>query len=269
MATCVPPVPKTKHASGQWLSSRPFWACWPPRWTACSEEIRDACHSCLSAAGCHEFYWALKQVFRPDELITVSSYSCPPYQSWAAGVVDSVTAHTQEVNCLSFNPYNEFVIATGSADKTVISTPLPPPSQTTSIQMNALICARSYSFWHKGHHMNCGSRTRPMSSISAVPWPYHVQLSSIQESISLQVHLLAVKADVLPKNLSRTSQSQIWCYLSEPPFNIEWRFWPIHSQGSEWHANWSQVLLYDMRTLKKPLHSLEHHNEEVFQASSP
>ncbi|ELW48620.1 Histone-binding protein RBBP4 [Tupaia chinensis] len=31
----------------------------------------------------------------------------------------SVPAHTAEVNCLSFNPYSEFILATGSADKTV------------------------------------------------------------------------------------------------------------------------------------------------------
>uniref|UniRef100_A0A5F9C5J9 Histone-binding protein RBBP4-like N-terminal domain-containing protein n=1 Tax=Oryctolagus cuniculus TaxID=9986 RepID=A0A5F9C5J9_RABIT len=30
-----------------------------------------------------------------------------------------VDAHTTEVNCLSFNPYSEFILATGSADKTV------------------------------------------------------------------------------------------------------------------------------------------------------
>ncbi|XP_034505908.1 histone-binding protein RBBP7 isoform X2 [Ailuropoda melanoleuca] len=30
-----------------------------------------------------------------------------------------VDAHTAEVNCLSFNPYSEFILATGSADKTV------------------------------------------------------------------------------------------------------------------------------------------------------
>ncbi|KAG8536193.1 hypothetical protein GDO81_026925, partial [Engystomops pustulosus] len=29
----------------------------------------------------------------------------------------SVDAHTAEVNCLSFNPYSEFILATGSADK--------------------------------------------------------------------------------------------------------------------------------------------------------
>ncbi|XP_037591860.1 histone-binding protein RBBP4-like [Cebus imitator] len=31
----------------------------------------------------------------------------------------SVDAHTAEVNCLSFNPYSEFILAIGSADKTV------------------------------------------------------------------------------------------------------------------------------------------------------
>uniref|UniRef100_A0A2K5DE01 Uncharacterized protein n=1 Tax=Aotus nancymaae TaxID=37293 RepID=A0A2K5DE01_AOTNA len=31
----------------------------------------------------------------------------------------SVDAYAAEVNCLSFNPYNEFILATGSADKTV------------------------------------------------------------------------------------------------------------------------------------------------------
>ncbi|EFO25042.2 histone-binding protein RBBP4, partial [Loa loa] len=31
----------------------------------------------------------------------------------------TVDAHSAEVNCLSFNPYSEFILATGSADKTV------------------------------------------------------------------------------------------------------------------------------------------------------
>jgi WD40 repeat protein len=30
-----------------------------------------------------------------------------------------VDAHTKEINCLSFNPFSEYIIATGSADKTV------------------------------------------------------------------------------------------------------------------------------------------------------
>lgn len=37
----------------------------------------------------------------------------------AAGVADSCVVHTAEVNCLGFNPFNEYVLATGSADKTV------------------------------------------------------------------------------------------------------------------------------------------------------
>lgn len=32
----------------------------------------------------------------------------------------TVEAHTAEVNCLSFNPYSEFILATGSADKVFI-----------------------------------------------------------------------------------------------------------------------------------------------------
>eukprot|EP00951_Prasinocladus_malaysianus_P026745 scaffold238196_cov43-Prasinocladus_malaysianus.AAC.1 len=43
--------------------------------------------------------------------------------SWWSGTPGpqgpSVEAHTAEVNCLSFNPFNEYVLATGSADKTV------------------------------------------------------------------------------------------------------------------------------------------------------
>ena len=38
---------------------------------------------------------------------------------WAAAVGQAVEAHLAEVNCLGFNPFNEFVLATGSADKTV------------------------------------------------------------------------------------------------------------------------------------------------------
>ena len=34
----------------------------------------------------------------------------------------AVDAHTAEVNCLSFNPYSEFILATGSADKVMTRT---------------------------------------------------------------------------------------------------------------------------------------------------
>ena len=32
-----------------------------------------------------------------------------------------VDAHTAEVNCLAFNPFSEFILATGSADKVCFS----------------------------------------------------------------------------------------------------------------------------------------------------
>ena len=35
------------------------------------------------------------------------------------GIVHASEAHTAEVNCLAFNPFNEYILATGSADKTV------------------------------------------------------------------------------------------------------------------------------------------------------
>ena len=38
----------------------------------------------------------------------------------------TVDAHTAEVNCLSFNPYSEFILATGSADKVTKLIPLAP-----------------------------------------------------------------------------------------------------------------------------------------------
>ncbi|KAK9805231.1 hypothetical protein WJX72_007327 [[Myrmecia] bisecta] len=36
-----------------------------------------------------------------------------------SGVVQMHEAHSAEVNCLAFNPFNEYILATGSADKTV------------------------------------------------------------------------------------------------------------------------------------------------------
>lgn len=54
--------------------------------------------------------------------------SCLVFNSWdtrsnnTAKPSHSVDAHTAEVNCLSFNPYSEFILATGSADK--VPTPL-------------------------------------------------------------------------------------------------------------------------------------------------
>ena len=47
---------------------------------------------------------------------------CKPYHiAGNAARAQQVEAHEAEVNCLGFNPFNEFVLATGSADKTVRS----------------------------------------------------------------------------------------------------------------------------------------------------
>lgn len=46
----------------------------------------------------------------------VTDTRCP---QMSAGVSKAVEAHSAEVNCLSFNPFNENVLITGSADKTV------------------------------------------------------------------------------------------------------------------------------------------------------
>lgn len=35
-----------------------------------------------------------------------------------------VDAHAKEINCLAFNPFSEYCLATGSADKTVRVAPL-------------------------------------------------------------------------------------------------------------------------------------------------
>jgi histone-binding protein RBBP4 len=34
--------------------------------------------------------------------------------------MSQVDAHSAEVNCLSFNPFSEFILATGSADKVLL-----------------------------------------------------------------------------------------------------------------------------------------------------
>ena len=38
----------------------------------------------------------------------------------ARAAVSAVEAHDAEINCIAFNPVNEYVLATGSADKTVV-----------------------------------------------------------------------------------------------------------------------------------------------------
>ncbi len=49
-----------------------------------------------------------------------------------AARAQQVEAHEAEVNCLGFNPFNEFVLATGSADKTVRGWPPALPGRSTT-----------------------------------------------------------------------------------------------------------------------------------------
>ncbi|XP_004406511.1 PREDICTED: histone-binding protein RBBP4 [Odobenus rosmarus divergens] len=61
----------------------------------------------------------------PSSDVLVFDYTKHPSKPWdtrsnnTSKPSHSVDAHTAEVNCLSFNPYSEFILATGSADKTV------------------------------------------------------------------------------------------------------------------------------------------------------
>ena len=49
--------------------------------------------------------------------ITKSTFSWDTRSNNTSKPSHIVDAHTAEVNCLSFNPYSEFILATGSADK--------------------------------------------------------------------------------------------------------------------------------------------------------
>jgi len=50
-----------------------------------------------------------------DKMLMLWDTRRPPHDACS----HKVEAHSAEVNCLAFNPFNEFILATGSADKTV------------------------------------------------------------------------------------------------------------------------------------------------------
>ena len=72
-------------------------------------EVHEA--SDLSSGSVQQHIWCLR---------------CPYEGVLYAARAQQVEAHEAEVNCLGFNPFNEFVLATGSADKTVQSPPARP-----------------------------------------------------------------------------------------------------------------------------------------------
>ena len=62
----------------------------------------------------------------------------------------SIQAHAAEVNCLSFNPYSEFMLATGSADKTVALWDL----RNLNVRLHSLVSHRDEIFqvqWSPHH----------------------------------------------------------------------------------------------------------------------
>ena len=69
-----------------------------------------------------------------------------------AARAQQVEAHEAEVNCLGFNPFNEFVLATGSADKTVGSLQqalacMPSAAPLLSVDLESCIFLMLGLFW--------------------------------------------------------------------------------------------------------------------------
>jgi WD40 repeat protein len=136
-----------------------------------------------------------------------------------AAVGQAVEAHAAEVNCLGFNPFNEFVLATGSADKTV-----------QALFVNSCM---------------------PQQRLAC-------------PALSQQSALLLLECACLRGSLACLRG------LSSPALLIlECAFYlkpVLHALSISTHTNNSkQVALHDLRNLRKPLHTFEHHNEEVFQ----
>lgn len=77
----------------------------------------------------------ISQIWQADETVHLKSYMILHLHSLWTFVIfllswdtrsnntskpsHAVDAHTAEVNCLSFNPYSEFILASGSADKVI------------------------------------------------------------------------------------------------------------------------------------------------------
>ena len=63
-----------------------------------------------------------------------------------------VEAHQAEVNCLAFNPFSEYILATGSADKTVAMWDL----RNLKMKLHSFESHKDEIFQvHEGHCVNC------------------------------------------------------------------------------------------------------------------
>ena len=132
-------------------------------------------------------------------------------------------AHAAEVNCLGFNPFNEFVLATGSADKTVGHKP-----------------------WLPRCLMLDGRR----------PNPWSLLLLPLK---MVALHGSSRDVPLLPRACHECIPPPVHAPLSSPCPGRQ----PCENPHSRTHL--LQVALHDLRNLRKPLHTFEHHNEEVFQ----
>uniref|UniRef100_A0A8C5G8S5 Histone-binding protein RBBP4-like n=1 Tax=Gouania willdenowi TaxID=441366 RepID=A0A8C5G8S5_GOUWI len=111
----------------------------------------------------------------------------------------AVDAHTAEVNCLSFNPYSEFILATGSADKVMLQSHLFYYFFKTFFQVqwsphNETILAssgtdRRLNFIHGGH-------TAKISDFSWNPNEPWI-ICSVSEDNIMQVWQMVIYAHVL------------------------------------------------------------------------
>ena len=117
---------------------------------------------------------------------------------------DSHEAHSAEVNCLAFNPFNEFILATGSADKSVSSHCVTP----------ALHCspwASSHSSFRRRNQQLAG-RCWAASRCSRRPWCLSTLLQSLLLCGALrQVWAAPFKAAWLwlPLNTCMTAAGQV------------------------------------------------------------
>lgn len=108
--TC-PGICSTSLCLVQWPTTRSSWC---KRWKAA--DARQCGVLCFSRViGWLRQTWVFVNllVFPSDSWDTRSNNTSKPSHA--------VDAHTAEVNCLSFNPYSEFILATGSADKVLCS----------------------------------------------------------------------------------------------------------------------------------------------------
>ncbi|KAG9355631.1 hypothetical protein JZ751_000469 [Albula glossodonta] len=145
----------------------------------------------------------------------------------------AVDAHTAEVNCLSFNPYSEFILATGSADKVSKGALVTP---TALVMVMAILCCECISGVKTptGGPRDQGSKTR---TCHRWPWP--------------ELPLGRTTIGPAPMGMIGSQPAKAHRHSTHPGY--------AGAHGSE------TVALWDLRNLKLKLHSFESHKDEIFQ----